>query len=52
MIPLDELYEGMLTELASLDHEKKENLQLKMESLGFETTWALPNLGSLPIFFM
>ena len=49
MIPLDKVYEGMLSELASLDHEEKEHLQIKMESLGFETTWVFPNLGSLPM---
>ena len=49
MIPTDEFYKDMLSKLE--DYEVKDMIQEKMERLGFESVWILPNLGSL-LFFM
>ena len=50
MIPTDQFYEKFMNTLMDED-EDKELFQVKMEDLGFESTWLLPNLGSL-LFFM
>ena len=50
MIPVETLYENMIKELAKLNSETLDYLQTRMESLGFDTTWILPNLGSLLLF--
>ena len=48
MIPTDRFYSNMLDEIGS--GEALEFLFIRMESLGFETVWLLPNLGSLLLF--
>ena len=49
MIPTDKFYDDMLEAIGS--GEALDFLFVRMESLGFETVWLLPNLGSL-LFFM
>mmetsp|Transcript_13899 Transcript_13899/g.16571 ORF Transcript_13899/g.16571 Transcript_13899/m.16571 type:complete len:140 (-) Transcript_13899:804-1223(-) len=48
MIPTDKVYEDMMTQLETYD--EPDVLQQKMNHLGFETPWLLPNLGSLVLF--
>ena len=49
MVPTDEAYSDMLSELER-GSEYLDLVQQKMIYLGFETTWILPNLGSLLFF--
>ena len=49
MVPTDEAYSDMLSELER-SSEQLDIVQQKMTYLGFETTWILPNLGSLLFF--
>ena len=47
-IPLNWIYENMLERLE--DQTTQDELIEKLEGLGFDSTWIMPNLGSL-IFF-
>ena len=47
MIPVEVLYEDMLEELESLENGFLDKLKIKMDGLGFDSIWILPNLGSL-----
>ena len=49
MIPTDDYYEEMLEKLGS--SAIHDYLHEKMEVLGFDTNWLLPNLGSAILFF-
>ena len=48
MIPTDQFYDGMLAMLGS--GNATDSLANRMERLGFETIWILPNMGSLLLF--
>ena len=48
MIPTDKFYDDMLEAIGS--GEALDFLFVRMESLGFETVWLLPNLGSFLLF--
>ena len=50
MIPTDEFYVDMQVNLETVDPEPDE-LQSKMEPLGFESVWIVSNLGSISIIF-
>ena len=51
MIPTDLFYENMMAKLEKLTNgQEQDTLQQKMAHFGFETTWLLPNLGSLVLF--
>ena len=49
MIPTDGFYIDMHVNLEIVDPEPDE-LQSKMEPLGFESVWILSNLGSISVF--
>ena len=50
MIPVDSFYEKMLENLEAESYV--DSLTEKLESLGFETTWMIPNLGSVIFIFV
>ena len=50
MIPVERMYDDMVQELANLSTDTLDYLQIRMESLGFDSVWILPNLGSLLLF--
>ena len=52
MIPTDSFYEDMLEKLETISADQDQDvLQQKMGDLGFDSSWMLPNLGSL-LFFL
>ena len=50
MIPTDLIFSDMLEELEDRSVKSDEQQLEKMDSLGFETVWLVPNLGSLSFF--